>query len=64
MIQSAYKNIALRIGIMRTKVLLIITGLFVLSYSCRQSQANKKSDRDSMYKYVNELIHESSPYLL
>ncbi len=36
----------------------------MLSFSCGQTQVNKNNKQSVMYKYTNDLIHESSPYLL
>ena len=39
--------------------------IFLLSLtSCGQTQKNKEKMETTHYKYTNQLIHESSPYLL
>ena len=46
------------------KTLIAIVVLLVLSFSCGQTQVNQTGKQNIMHKYTNELIHESSPYLL
>jgi uncharacterized protein YyaL (SSP411 family) len=38
--------------------------LLLLSYSCEQTRVNDNHRKSVMNKYTNDLIHESSPYLL
>ncbi|HUX58169.1 MAG TPA: thioredoxin domain-containing protein [Bacteroidales bacterium] len=45
------------------KPLIILGFIFLMNYSCGQT-INKDNNQNSMYEYTNELIHESSPYLL
>jgi uncharacterized protein YyaL (SSP411 family) len=49
---------------MKTKTLTTIMALLMLSFSCGQTQVNNNHKQSVMYKYTNDLIHESSPYLL
>jgi uncharacterized protein YyaL (SSP411 family) len=51
-------------GIMKTKMFITIFALLIFIYSCGQSHAKKNEKQKNMYKYTNELISESSPYLL
>lgn len=38
--------------------------LLTLSFSCRQTRTDNSGKQENMHKYTNELINESSPYLL
>lgn len=49
---------------MKTKLLITIFTLLIVSYSCGQSYVNKNEQQKNIYKFTNELINESSPYLL
>jgi uncharacterized protein YyaL (SSP411 family) len=50
---------------MKYKMLVaIFIALMLLKSSCGQTQNNKKDKMNDNHTYTNELIHESSPYLL
>lgn len=49
---------------MKTKTTITILALLLLSFSCGQTRIKNNDKQNIMYKYTNELIHESSPYLL
>ena len=50
---------------MKNKILFALVGLLaLLNTSCGQIQNNKKDKMNDNHPYTNELIHESSPYLL
>jgi uncharacterized protein len=51
-------------GIVKAKTLITIVILLMLSFSCGQTRVNNTDKQKIMHKYTNELIHESSPYLL
>ncbi len=41
-----------------------MTVLLLLNFSCGKTQVNNINKQNNMHKYTNELINESSPYLL
>ncbi|MFZ1786309.1 MAG: thioredoxin domain-containing protein [Ferruginibacter sp.] len=43
---------------------LLMSAVILLGSSCGQAQQNKKDNMNGKHPYTNELIHESSPYLL
>ena len=49
---------------MKPKTFTTIMAFLMLSFSCGQTRVNNNSKQSVMYKYTNDLIHQSSPYLL
>ncbi len=49
---------------MKTKTLIVLFTLLLLSLSCGRTEIKNNNKQKIMHKYSNELIHESSPYLL
>ncbi len=51
--------------VMKNKLsIIIISFLLMFQTSCGQSQQKNKKEEMKQHPYTNELIHESSPYLL
>lgn len=49
---------------LKTTTYLAIGLILILNFSCTQTGNNKPDKKQSMHNYTNDLIHESSPYLL